>query len=211
MIFRRSPASSSFVLAAARLRALQLDPGRAARRPGHLRGRSRRTVSPARTAGRSHRARSVRPLDSGGPYGCRDEGRPHATAACWALAIQERDQGPRSAEPRDGLAIRDTQDAGRLDGASRHRDYPVMRHRASAASLGECAGGLAGLPRAAKIVGFAGGVCCSLGGCALCHWIPLTAAPCGHATTSTWRHRRRTTRTSRLCHCQCHCQPSGSG
>jgi hypothetical protein len=34
MIFRRSPASSSFVLAAARLRALQLDPGRAAAGPG---------------------------------------------------------------------------------------------------------------------------------------------------------------------------------
>ena len=34
MIFRRLPASSSFVLAAARLRALQLDPGRATRRPG---------------------------------------------------------------------------------------------------------------------------------------------------------------------------------
>ena len=33
-IFRRLPASSSFVLAAARLRALQLDPGRATRRPG---------------------------------------------------------------------------------------------------------------------------------------------------------------------------------
>ena len=39
MIFRRSPASSSFVLAAARLRALQLDPGRAAAGPGQLRGR----------------------------------------------------------------------------------------------------------------------------------------------------------------------------
>jgi len=34
IIFRRLPASSSFVLAAARLRALQLDPGRAAARPG---------------------------------------------------------------------------------------------------------------------------------------------------------------------------------
>src|SRR5437868_14713127 len=34
MIFRRLLASSSFVLAAARLRALQLDPGRATRRPG---------------------------------------------------------------------------------------------------------------------------------------------------------------------------------
>src|SRR5271166_3079331 len=81
MIFRRLPASSSFVLAATRLWALQLDPGRATRRPGHLRGRSRRTVSPARTAGRSHRARSVRPLDSGGPYGCREEFAPCKTAA----------------------------------------------------------------------------------------------------------------------------------
>ena len=34
MIGRRSPASSSFVLAAARLRALQLDPSRAATEPG---------------------------------------------------------------------------------------------------------------------------------------------------------------------------------
>src|SRR6266568_4424683 len=36
-IFRRSPASSSFVLAAARLRALQLDPGRAAAGPAAAR------------------------------------------------------------------------------------------------------------------------------------------------------------------------------
>jgi hypothetical protein len=42
----RLPASSSFVLAAARLRALQLDPGHAARKPGQLRGRSRRTARP---------------------------------------------------------------------------------------------------------------------------------------------------------------------
>src|SRR5690242_7078699 len=48
MIFRRLPASSSFVLAAARLRALQLDPGHAAARPGSSEERSRRTVSPAR-------------------------------------------------------------------------------------------------------------------------------------------------------------------
>ena len=48
MISRRLPASSSFVLAAARLRALQLDPCRPTRRPGQLRGRSRRTVRPAR-------------------------------------------------------------------------------------------------------------------------------------------------------------------
>ena len=48
MIFRRLPASSSFVLAAARLRALQLDSARTTARPGQLRGRSNRTVSPAR-------------------------------------------------------------------------------------------------------------------------------------------------------------------
>src|SRR6266702_2662577 len=50
MIFRRLPASSSFVLAAARLRALQLDPGRAAAGPGSCEEGHRRTVSPARTA-----------------------------------------------------------------------------------------------------------------------------------------------------------------
>jgi hypothetical protein len=49
MISRRSPASSSFVLAAARLRALQLDPARAAGRPGQLRGRIQKNsqASPA--------------------------------------------------------------------------------------------------------------------------------------------------------------------
>jgi hypothetical protein len=49
MIFRRLPASSSFVLAAARLRALQPDPGRAAGRPGQLRGRNQKNsqLSPA--------------------------------------------------------------------------------------------------------------------------------------------------------------------
>ena len=69
MISRRLAASSSFILAAARLRALQLlTPGPAAGRPGHLRGRSRRTVSPARPAKQhNHRARSVRPLDGGWP------------------------------------------------------------------------------------------------------------------------------------------------
>jgi len=138
---------------------------------------------------------------------CRVEGRPHATAACWALAIQERDQGRRSAEPRHGRAIRDTEDADGWTGAARHRDYPVMRYRANAASLGECAGGRAGglaggVAAHRKIVGFAGGVCCSLEGCASCNWTPLTAAPCGRATKSTWQHRRRTTRASRPCHCR---------
>ena len=54
-------------------------------------------------------------------------------------------------------------------GAARHGDCPVMRHRANAAGLGECAGGLAdGVAPGRKIVGFAGGVCCSLKGCASC-------------------------------------------
>src|SRR5690349_20533064 len=48
MIFRRLPASSSYVLAAARQRALQPDPGRAARRPGSCEEGSRRIISPAR-------------------------------------------------------------------------------------------------------------------------------------------------------------------
>ena len=72
MICRRSPASSSFVLAAARLRALQQDPlphgdvNRAAARrlpnnsqaqPGHNDAR--------------HRVKPLRPLDNNGPHGCR--------------------------------------------------------------------------------------------------------------------------------------------
>src|SRR5215471_7648425 len=71
MIGRRPTASSSFVLAAARLRALQLDPLRPGSRTRHLRGRTRRTVraSPAEHA--SHRARFLHPLDKGGPHGCR--------------------------------------------------------------------------------------------------------------------------------------------
>ena len=51
MIFRRSPASSSFVLAAARLRALQLDPWpRGEKTLGSCEEGSRRIVSPARAA-----------------------------------------------------------------------------------------------------------------------------------------------------------------
>jgi hypothetical protein len=49
MIFRRLPASSSFVLAAVRLRALQLDPPAArCEEPGSCEEDPRRTVSPAR-------------------------------------------------------------------------------------------------------------------------------------------------------------------
>ncbi len=71
------PASSSFVLAAARLRALQLDVGpraRAAGRTGQLRGRIQKNSQPRAAAARSHRVRSVRPLDNCGPYGCRRQG-----------------------------------------------------------------------------------------------------------------------------------------
>src|SRR5215472_13730628 len=50
MIDRRSSASSSFVLAAARLRALQQDPSHTTARLGQLRGRPGRTVSPGTTA-----------------------------------------------------------------------------------------------------------------------------------------------------------------
>src|SRR5215470_1752982 len=82
-----------------------------------------------------------------GALSCRVEGRPQATAACWALeAIQERDQGRRSAEPRHGRAIRDTEDA---DGWTGQLGAVIIRlcdTAANAAGLGECAGGLAGLP-----------------------------------------------------------------
>jgi hypothetical protein len=72
MIFRRLPASSSFVLAAARLRALQLDPWPRGGKDQQLRGRIQKNSQPS-PAARSHRVRSVRPLDTGGPYGCRIE------------------------------------------------------------------------------------------------------------------------------------------
>ncbi len=49
-ISRRMPASSSFVLAAARLRALQLDPSGTARRPGHLRRRLQKNSQPSPAA-----------------------------------------------------------------------------------------------------------------------------------------------------------------
>ena len=50
MIFRRSPASSSFVLAAARLRALQLDPWPRGGRTGQLRGRIQKNSQPSPAA-----------------------------------------------------------------------------------------------------------------------------------------------------------------
>jgi len=50
MIFRRLPASSSFVLAAARLRALQLDPWPRGGRTGQLRGRIQKNSQPSPAA-----------------------------------------------------------------------------------------------------------------------------------------------------------------
>src|SRR5579859_1337802 len=70
MISRRLPASSSFVLAAARLRALQLDPSRtAADRAAARKDPDEQSAQPG--GARSHRARFARPLDTSGPYGCR--------------------------------------------------------------------------------------------------------------------------------------------
>jgi hypothetical protein len=50
MISRRSPASSSFVLAAARLRALQLDPWPRGGKTGQLRGRIQKNSQPSPAA-----------------------------------------------------------------------------------------------------------------------------------------------------------------
>ena len=50
MIFRRLPASSSFVLAAARLRALQPDPWPRGEKTRHLRGRIQQNSQPSPTA-----------------------------------------------------------------------------------------------------------------------------------------------------------------
>jgi hypothetical protein len=67
------PASSSFVLAAARLRALQPDPGPRGEKDQQLRGRIQKNGQPS-PAARSHRVKFVCPLDTGGPYGCRRQG-----------------------------------------------------------------------------------------------------------------------------------------
>ena len=74
MIFRRLPPSSSFVLAAARLRALQLDPWPRGEKTRHLRGRIQKNSQPSPAA---------RLVTGPGPYalltlvalmgGCRDE------------------------------------------------------------------------------------------------------------------------------------------
>jgi hypothetical protein len=50
MIFRRLPASSSFVLAAARLRALQPDPGPRVGKDRQLRGRIQKNSQPSPAA-----------------------------------------------------------------------------------------------------------------------------------------------------------------
>jgi len=70
MIFRRLPASSSFVLAAVRLRALQLDPsgaGGKARAPARKIPKNSQ-AQPGDTT-QSHRVNLLRPLDTKGPYG----------------------------------------------------------------------------------------------------------------------------------------------
>ena len=74
MIFRRLPASSSFVLAAARLRALQRDPGPRGEKTRAAARKDPEEQSAQPDGARSHRARSVCPLDTGGPYGCRIAG-----------------------------------------------------------------------------------------------------------------------------------------
>ena len=73
MIRRRSPASSSFVLAAARLRALQLDPWPPGEKTRAATRKDPEEQSAQPGGARSHRARFVCLLDTGGPYGCRDE------------------------------------------------------------------------------------------------------------------------------------------
>src|SRR6185437_12547064 len=74
MISRRLPGSSSFVLAAARLRALQLAPRPRGRKTRAAARKDPEEQSAQPDGARSHRARSVRPLDTNGPYGCRIEG-----------------------------------------------------------------------------------------------------------------------------------------
>jgi hypothetical protein len=71
MIGRRLPASSSFVLAAQRLRALQLDPTCPAARQDSRRGKAHNNsqLKPSDKHA-SHRARFLRPLHKGGPHGC---------------------------------------------------------------------------------------------------------------------------------------------
>jgi hypothetical protein len=55
---------------APRLRALQLDPDRAAARNPAPARKARRTVHPARRSPAGHRANPPRPLDKGTPHGC---------------------------------------------------------------------------------------------------------------------------------------------
>jgi len=75
MVFRRLPESSSFVLAAARLRALQPDSWPRGEKTRATARKDPEEQSAQPGGARSHRARSVRPLDNGGPYGCRGQGR----------------------------------------------------------------------------------------------------------------------------------------
>ena len=111
-ISRRLPASSSFVLAAARLRALQLDPWP---RGGKTRAAARKiqkNSQPSPAAARSHRVRSVRPLDTGGPYGCRGQGLPDRHGAGTSV----RTCTPDGVRHPDGEADRRSRRKGRAAG-----------------------------------------------------------------------------------------------
>ena len=81
MIFRRLPASSSFVLAAARLRALQLDPWPRGEKTRAAARKDPEEQSAQPGGAPSHRVRFVCPLDTGGPYGCRRQGHPGSPGA----------------------------------------------------------------------------------------------------------------------------------
>jgi hypothetical protein len=93
IIGRRLPASSSFVLAATRLRALQLDPGLRDGTNRQRRGKATTTVTPARRPN-SHRppGQTTAPLDSKGPHGCGNVG---AAPARIATASAEQISGRR--------------------------------------------------------------------------------------------------------------------
>src|SRR5439155_4070417 len=97
-ISRRLPASSSFVLAAVRLRALQRDSWPRGGKDRQLRGRIQKNSQPSPGGARSHRVRFVRPLDNGGPYGCRWQSRESAD-------LRRSRVGRLAAMPADDLPV----------------------------------------------------------------------------------------------------------
>jgi hypothetical protein len=75
---------SVHVLAAARLRALQLDPLRRGREdPGSCEENPEEQSGPPGDTTQSHRVNLLRPLDTKGPYGCRDERRSWLRLSRW--------------------------------------------------------------------------------------------------------------------------------